>query len=259
MKFKKLHASGNDFIVFGNPYISTPPDPDLIVILCDRHYGIGCDKAVCITSSSTADYFMHVFDPSGREIEFSGNALSCSAKYVTDCGFYKKRSFSVETPCGVRSVKMDNSDITVEIGTPTVIEKSALNISGVSLPYYYVTVGSPHCVVFLTYGLDDREFNYFGSTIAKHPIFPNGVNVEFACLTSNNRIIMRVWDRGIGETSSSSAGSCACAAAAQTESLCGNIVQVYQQGGIITVETNNCGNMFTTVNCKTIFSGIYLQ
>ena len=259
MKFQKLQALGNDLIVFGNPYVNNIPRQDYITRLCDRHYGIGCDYAVYISISKTADYFMHVFNPKGYEVETLGNALRCSAKYVADCGFFKKRSFSVETLSGINDVMINNDDITVEIGKVAIIENSVLNISGVSLPYYYVSVGAPHCVVFLTYGLDDREFNYFGNAIEHHPIFQKEVNVEFACITSNNRIVMRAWERGIGETLSSSDGSCACAAVAQNENLCGNIVQVYQPGGIINVETNDCGSMFITGNCETVFSGIYLH
>ncbi len=211
-----------------------------------------------ISSSKTADYFMHVYNPDGFEAEICGNALRCSAKYVVDCGFFRKRNFTVETKSGVRSIYVEDENITVEIGKAVVVESGVLDISGVSLPYHSVSTGNPHCVVFLTYGLGDREFNYFGNAIEHHPIFPNGTNVEFACITDNGRIVMRVWERGIGETLSCSTGSCACVAAAQREGLCGNIVDVYQPGGVITVETKECGNMFITGKATTVFKGDFL-
>ncbi|MBE6691746.1 MAG: diaminopimelate epimerase [Ruminococcaceae bacterium] len=259
MNFHKIHALGNDFVVFGTPNQHKLPNPEFIRIICDRHYGIGCDCAVFICGSENADYFMHVYNPDGFEAEICGNALRCSAKYVSDSGFFKKRIFTVETKSGIRTVSVDGDHITAEIGRASIIDHGNLDVSGVSLPYYSVSMGNPHCVIFLTYGIDDREFEHFGSSIEHHPLFPNGTNVEFACVTNNNRIVMRVWERGIGETLSCSTGSCACVAAAQYENLCGNNVQVYQPGGIINVETRNCGNMFINGGCTTSFKGTFIQ
>lgn len=255
MQFCKMQALGNDFVIFGNPSQQTCPKKEFIQFLCNRHYGVGGDCAIYISASEKADYFMHVYNPDGFEAEICGNALRCSAKYVCDCGFFKKRSFIAETRSGIRELKVNGDIITAEIGKPEIINKGELDISGISLPYISVSLGNPHCVIFVTYGLHDSEFNHYGYHIEHHPLFPQGTNVEFACITDNDRIVMRVWERGIGETLSCSTGSCACVAAAQHEGLCGNSVQVYQPGGIIQVETRQHGNMYITGKCVNVFKG----
>ncbi len=255
MQFFKIQALGNDFVIFGSPNQQIMPTQKQIKHICDRHYGVGCDCAVFISKSNNADYFMHVFNPDGFEAEICGNALRCSAQYISECGYFKKKSLSAETLSGTRSIRIDQSSVTTEIGKANIISKGQMNVHDSLLDYTYISMGNPHCVIFLTYGLNDDEFTHFGKAIEHHPLFPDGANVEFICITDNNRIVMRVWERGIGETKSCSTGSCAAVAAAIDEGLCSNSVQVYQPGGMIEVETRECGNMFITGKCKTVFKG----
>ena len=197
---------------------------------------------------------MHVYNPDGFEAEICGNALRCSAQYVAECGFFKKRSFVAETRSGPRALMVNDNIITAEIGTPRILNKGWLDVQGVSLPFISISLGNPHCVVFCS-NLNDNDFYTLGPEIENHPYFPEGTNVEFAAISSGNKIAMRVWERGIGETLSCSTGSCACVAAAMHEGLCDGTVQVHQPGGIITVDTRNCGNMFISGICKTVFKG----
>lgn len=254
MQFYKMQSLGNDFIVFGSPAQTTLPKDEYIRFLCDRHYGIGADCAVFIGASDRADFFMHVYNPDGFEAEICGNALRCSSQYVAECGFFRKRYFVAETHSGIRSLKVDNEDITTEIGVPHILNKGWLDICGMSLPYTSVSLGNPHCVVFCS-NLSNDDFFVLGPAIENHLLFPEGTNVEFAAVTNGNKIAMRVWERGIGETLSCSTGSCACAAAAIDEGLCEGKIHVHQPGGIIEVETRSCGNMFITGSCKTVFKG----
>lgn len=254
MQFYKMQALGNDFIVFGSPAKTTLPKSEKIRFLCNRHYGIGADCAVFIGNSGNADFFMHVFNPDGLEAEICGNALRCSAQYVSEKGFFRKKSFIAETRSGARSLKINQSNVTAEIGVPRVINKGWLDIEGISLPYTSVSLGNPHCVIFCS-NLSNDDFYRLGPKLENHPLFPEGTNVEFAAVSSGNKIAMRVWERGIGETLSCSTGSCACVAAAMNEGICENNVEVHQPGGIIQVETKGCGNMFITGSCKTVFKG----
>ncbi len=258
MQFYKIQALGNDFVVFGGPSKSKTPDNKLIRLLCSRRYGVGADCAIFISKSDNADYFMHVYNPDGFEAEICGNALRCSAKYVTDCGYFKKKLITVETLSGLRILKINENSITAQIGSPEIISKGCLEVSGVTLPYTAVSMGNPHCVIFTNYGLSDDVFNHYGYAIEHHPMFPEGTNVEFASVNDNERIVMRVWERGIGETLSCSTGSCACVAAAQFDGLCGSKVQVYQPGGIIEVETDENETMYITGKCEIVFKGNFL-
>lgn len=254
MRFTKIQAMGNDFVFFGSPSAITLPNPELIKHICDRHYGIGADCAVFIQKSKAADYFMHVYNPNGFEAEMCGNALRCSAEYVKRNGYYSKQSLTVETKSGIRSVKHSENTVTTEIGRARIIEKGTLHISGIGLPYTFLNLGNPHCVIFVP-AINDEEFNHFAPLIESNENFEHGANVEFATPLNENTLSMRVWERDIGETLSCTTGSCACAAAALHEGLCGSNVKIEQKGGIINVNIRECGNIFVTGECRTVFSG----
>lgn len=258
MKFLKIHAFGNDFVVFGNPSSFTQPTKNLISALCDRHYGVGADCAIFVGKSKNCDYSMHVYNPDGFEAEMCGNALRCAAKYVHLKGFFKKKSFICETLSGVRSVKIEDDTITTEIGKPEILNIGSLEINDMCLPYTFISLGNPHCVVF-TASLNDEEFEYLGPAIENHILFPEGTNVEFAAITDNNRIAMRVWERGIGETLSCVTGSCACVAAAHNRLKMSSSVNVFQKGGIVTVDVTETGDMFVTGKCTAVFEGEFYK
>lgn len=257
MQFTKMQALGNDFCVFGSPNGNALPQKDIIKLMCNRHYGVGCDCAVYISRSTVADYFMHVYNPDGFEAEMCGNALRCSSKYVCDSGFFSKRTLVVETASGTRAVNVTGDTVCAEIGKATIIEKNVVVVAGVAFRYVYVSVGNPHCVVFPS-NLSDYEFSFFGKAIENHPNFPNGTNVEFITAINAEDISMRVWERGIGETLSCATGSCACAAAVGAIYGPKRIYRVKQPGGTLEVEHRDSGSMFINGECKNVFKGTLL-
>lgn len=249
-----MHALGNDFCVFGSPTEKKLPDKDLICKICDRHYGVGCDCAVFVGYSNESDYFMHVYNPDGFEAEICGNALRCSAKYVCDSGYFSKKHLNVQTRAGSRNVLVEKSAITTEIGIPHIEKASTINIAGINIPFVSVSLGNPHCVVFVN-ELTNDEFNFLGRRIENHPNFPEGTNVEFAFVSSNGSIEMRVWERGIGETLSCTTGSCACFAVAKHLGFEEDTCDVIQPGGTLKVISNEDGYLSVTGNCTTVFKG----
>ena len=258
MNFYKIHAMGNDFCVFGSPFDKNVPDKEFICNICDRHYGVGCDCAVFIGRSDVADYFMHVYNPNGFEAEICGNALRCSAKYICENGYFKKRNFAVQTNSGIKNVSFGEDGITTEIGNAIVNEVNYINVAGVNIPYVSISFGNPHCVVFVK-ELTDEDFAFLGKSIENHPNFPFGTNVEFAYISNQNTIEMRVWERGIGETHSCTTGSCACVAAANHLGHSFTECDVIQRGGTITVYTDENGIMSVTGDCTTVFKGTLLK
>ncbi len=257
MNFWKMESLGNDFIVFGSPSNATLPNKNLITRISDRKYGVGADCVICISSAKDADFGMHVYNPNGFEAEICGNALRCTAKYIADNGFYKKRTYYVATNSGIRALVNNNDNITVEIGHADILKNGILEVCGKTFEYFSVSVGNPHCVIFVS-SISDELVYYFGRAIENHPLFPNGTNVEFANIISDDEIEIRIWERGIGETLSCSTGSCAVVEAARHQLKIAPFVRVKQPGGIIEVETKSCGNMFITGRCNTVFKGNYL-
>lgn len=254
MQFFKMQSMGNDFVVFGSPSSAKCPNADKIAQLCDRRYGVGADCAIFIAKSKCNDYSMHVYNPDGFEAEICGNALKCSAKYVTERGYFKRKQLFAETLSGTRELYIEGNCVNAQIGTPRIIENGCLDLYGMSLPYTLVDMGNPHCVVFLSQ-LTNELFLLLGPFIEKHKNFPNGTNVEFASIIDEHNIKMRVWERGIGETLSCITGSCACVAAASYFGICENEVSVHQRGGIADIKIEKNGCLTTKGEVHTVFTG----
>ena len=80
-------------------------------------------------------------------------------------------------------------------------------------------MGNPHCVVFAdpdTVGVEE-----VGRQFENHPVFPDRVNTEFVKVLGRNKLKMRVWERGSGETFACGTGACASAVAAVLNGYCG--------------------------------------
>lgn len=257
MYFSKIEACGNDFCIFGSPISTFSPTAEYIRKICDRHFGIGCDCAVCISRSENADYFMHVYNPDGFEAEICGNALRCSAQYVYECGYFNKKVLTAETLAGVRSIQRKDNMYKVCLGKPQVCEKGILNVSGATIPYFLIDTGNPHCVVFVEH-ISDDEFYRYGNELSCNPHFKNGTNVEFARIIGCGEIEIRVWERGIGETLSCSTGSCAAYVAANEISEMSNECAIRQKGGTIKAEIDSHGRIYISGGCNTIFKGKFL-
>ena len=104
MRFTKMHGCGNDY-VYINCFRETVESPgELAKAVSNRHFGIGSDGLVLICPSDKADCRMRMFNPDGSESEMCGNAVRCVAKYVYDRNIIHKKSVTVETLAGIRTV-----------------------------------------------------------------------------------------------------------------------------------------------------------
>lgn len=217
MKFTKMNGLGNDYVFIdeSNGYI---PDPaGMAVILSDRHRGVGSDGIVLIGRSETADCRMRMYNADGSEGETCGNALRCIGKYLFDKGLIKKHALSVQTKAGIARIYIvDNNGtaarIKVNMGRCTFVDNydtpQAIDTSIGRYYGYAVTIGNPHFVIF-TAGLTDRLMTA-GKEIADNAVsFPHGTNVEFVKVTDDDRLEMRVYERGTGETQACGSGAAA--------------------------------------------------
>ena len=72
--------------------------------------------------------------------------------------------------------------------------------------------------------------------IENHPLFPERTNVGFAELRAHDRIGLRVWERGVGETKACGTGACAALVAAARRNLVGRRATVELTGGDLEVD-----------------------
>ena len=222
MKFTKMQGIGNDYLYF----FEEPPVnvKELSIRLSDRHFGIGSDGLIYISKSEIADFRMRIFNADGSEAKMCGNGIRCVAKYVYTKGYTDKTELKIETESGIREIKLNVSGdkvdaVSVNIGKVIVSDPVTLEIDGISYSLRPVSVGNPHVVM-----VTDQEGlilpEKIGAKIEHHPLFPGGVNAEFVQIIDENRIRMRVWERGSGVTMACGTGACASVAACAEAGLC---------------------------------------
>ncbi len=200
MHFTKMHGLGNDYLyVYGD----VPQNiAELSTKLSERHFGAGSDGMIYICPSDTADFKMRIFNADGSEAKMCGNGIRCVGKYVYDKGYTDKTSLKVETLSGIKYVdlKTDNGkvkSVTVNMGKSIAEDELTLNIAGNTVVCTPVSVGNPHAVIFVQ-DINTVPLTTLGPMIEHCAYFPDGVNVEFVQVLSENELRMRVWDRGNG-------------------------------------------------------------
>jgi diaminopimelate epimerase len=285
VKFSKLQATGNDFIlVDARSGAGERNTAKLARAICDRHFGVGADGLMLAQNSTTADLKMRLFNSDGSEAEVSGNGLRCFAKYVIEGGLVGKmpsavgqdnQPLTVETLAGVRTVKVhlsgnkvDRAD--VNMGAPRFRSEEIpvkvkvdiipildypLALDGKELAVCLLSVGNPHAISFLSTSLAGFPLSEMGPRVETHPIFPQKTNFEVARVLSREKIEARVWERGVGETLACGSGACAIAAAARLLDYIGHTVDIMLAGGTLTVSWDGVGEMLLSGPVEEVFAG----
>lgn len=274
MRFTKMHGAGNDYIYVD--CFREPPPKDIVgtaVAVSDRHTGIGGDGLVLISPSECADARMRMFNADGSEAEMCGNAIRCVAKFVYDRGIAKKSELKVETGRGVLTMQLNAGrdglidQVRVNMGAP-ILEAALiptllpghppadvpLEVDGKILHVTCVSMGNPHCVTFVD-EVNDNWVLRVGPQIEHHIAFPRRVNAEFIQIVSPTEFIMRVWERGSGETMACGTGACAAAVAAAITGRTERTVTAHLRGGDLKLEWSADGNVFMTGPAAEVFSG----
>lgn len=217
-RFTKMQGLGNDFVVLDGPLQLSSEE---VVEICDRRFGIGADGVLVVSNGDPIS--MDYWNADGSPAEMCGNGLRCVARYGYDRGWAMDRNFAVQTPVGVRGVRVLEDRVEAELGRPVL---GATHTFG-DLEFQLVDMGNPHAVAFVD---DPAAADVVGIGEALQPEFPNGVNVEFASLRDEG-VAMRVWERGVGETLACGTGIAAVAAVAAERHRVANPVSVSVPGG----------------------------
>ena len=259
MRFTKMHGLGNDYIYVYGP---VPDDiEDLSKRLSDRHKGIGGDGMIYISPSGCADFAMRIFNADGSEGAMCGNGIRCVGKYVYDKGYTDKKELRIETKSGIRTVRLATvlgrvTGASVDMGYAWPGEDMKLSLPCGEVSCVPVSVGNPHAVVFCE-DADSVPMERDGKALSGHPAFPGGVNAEFVHVEGENRIRMRVWERGSGMTMACGTGACASAAAAVKKGYCrpGTPVTVVLDGGELEITVGDDRGVTMTGPAETVFEG----
>ncbi len=279
IEFSKMHGLGNDFIFIDtrNTLISFSDDDleKLSVRLCNRNYGIGADGMVVIAESGAHDARFIIYNSDGSRARMCGNAIRCLAWLVYERDSDKKTELEVETdsgivyPCLVPDMEGRNHMIRVNMGKPEfspekipchfskpVVRDEIIETGSGRFRISAVSMGNPHAVIFMDVP-EKTSIAEIGRDIENHHLFPRRTNVEFIKKLSDTEIIMRVWERGAGETLACGTGACAAAVVCIDSKITGNRVTVHLEGGDLEVEWDGKdGNVYMTGPAVHVFDGV---
>jgi diaminopimelate epimerase len=259
MHFTKMHGLGNDYLyVYGEV-----PDniEEVSKRLSDRHFGAGSDGMIYITPSNIADFKMRIFNADGSEAKMCGNGIRCVGKYVYDKGYTDKKTLTVETLSGIKTLKLDVScgkvkSVSVDMGQAVPGEDMTLNIDGEAIVLTPVSVGNPHAVIFVE-NVEKAPLFTLGPKIEHHAAFPDGVNVEFVQVLGDGELRMKVWERGSGVTMACGTGACACAAAAVKKKYCVSCkpISLHLDGGSLRITVTSGDKVTMTGPAEFVYEG----
>jgi len=171
----------------------------------------------------------------------SGNGMRCLAQAAVQCALVAPPTFTVVTGGGVRTVAYaqggdpDTAWATVGMGRAELGENQPQKFGDRKVRT--VDMGNPHLVMFGP-DLDDVDVAGIGAHL--QTVYEGGVNVEFITTGDEpDHLVLRVFERGVGETQACGTGSAAAAAAAHSWGLVGRNVAVHNPGGTLEVNLDD--------------------
>ena len=274
MIFTKMHGLRNDYVCINCFRERVEDPPGFARTLCDRHYGIGADGLILICPSKVSDFKMEIYNSDGSVAGMCGNGIRCLGKYVYDYRLTGKETLSIETKSGIRNMHLHIQDgkacgAMVDMGVPRLnahsipilsekdlvindpieVQKKNYRMTGISM-------GNPHAVIFLE-EINGISLEETGRELEFHPRFPERANIEFCHVTARDRMEIRVWERGVGETLACGTGACAAVVASVLNDLTDEEVIVKLLGGELSVRWDRKVNhVFLEGPAVKVFDGV---
>ncbi len=265
-----MHGLGNDFVVIDALRQAVALDAAAIRRLADRRLGVGCDQVLLVESPRLpgTDFHYRIFNADGSEVEQCGNGARCFARFVRDQGLTDRTEIPVGTASGaIRLFAEPDGQVRVDMGVPILdparipflAEREAptydLEVAGERLTIGAVSMGNPHAVLLVD-DTDTAPVARLGPRIESHPRFPQRVNAGFMQVVAPERIRLRVYERGTGETLACGTGACAAVVSGRTRGLLGRRVQVSLPGGVLMIEWPGPGQpVVMTGPAQRVFAG----
>lgn len=259
MKFTKAHAYGNDFLYVLESDAGVAPADALARTVCDRHAGIGADGLI-LYSKTTAGAAMRLFNADGSPSEVSGNGVRGLAAILLQDDPRSDAEVTIATGAGEKQltrigVEGSRQIFRAAMGRPRDIEQRDLVAGGEQLRIVSLNIGNPQCLVLGPLP-DEERFQRLGAALERHAAFPEGTNVEFVHVERPDRIRIRIWERGVGPTSSSGTGSCGSLVAAASFGGAARDATVVAPGGSQRVEWRDEG-VYLTGWAEILFDGVW--
>ena len=281
-QFTKFHGLGNDYLVLEAEQVSEVADlGEFARRICNRHYGAGGDGIAIIgkLKGDEADFSCRIFNPDGSEAGLSGNGTRCAVAYLYYKGLWTKDELLLSTRTGLKRYflrgqpapgkflfeselgqpKFDSQSIPMSIRPPLEqVIRYPLPVDGEPVPITAMQMGNPNCCIFVD-DFDALNWRKMGKAIEVHPQFPDRTNVVFVRVVQRDLIELRIWERGVGETTASGTCSCAGAVAAMINEKADRDVRVLMEGGEVRINWRADGQVVITGTAEVVYSGQWLQ
>ncbi len=247
--FTKMHGLGNDFVVIDGTGQAVRLTPAQIRHIADRRRGVGCDQLLLVERSEREDclFRYRIYNADGGEVDQCGNGARCFARFVRVRGLTTATEIPVYTAAGrLKLIVNPDDSVTVNMGrprlTPAEIPFEAqqqaadypLSLDGQTHTIGAVSLGNPHAVLRVD-AVDSAPVATLGAAIETHPRFPARVNVGFMQVMTRDRIRLRVFERGAGETQACGSGACAAVVVGRVQGLLDETVTTELTGGNLVV------------------------
>lgn len=280
--FCKFHGFGNDYIVMEHDLIPENVRlADLAKSICHRHTGAGADGIAVVRSDriphaadSPADFFCEIVNPDGSIAGFSGNGTRCAVSYVYYKKLWDEPNLRLKTRSGVKNYRLiDEIDpghywFEAEIGQPKFgssdipfvstqpredVLHQSVTVNGRTFNVCGVNVGNPVACLFVD--SFEEEWREIGKTLETHPVFPERANIVFVRVVDDENLEIKIWERGVGETSSS--GTCVSGAAALSAYIgyTGRKLSVHTDGGVTEFVWRDDGEIVITGRADLAYCG----
>ena len=224
--FAKMHSLSNDFMIVD---LTVHPMLEEVVrkhvrSWSDRRTGVGFDQLLVVlpTDHANADFRCLVLNADGTEAEQCGNGIRCAARYMErfarGIGTERELIFLVGESLS-RVLLIDDIMTSAELCVPFVTTNHSLRM-GWSVNVVPVNVGNPHAVIFSD-NVTIADVNGIGEEMQKLAEFPHQVNVGFLQVVNETHGYLRVYERGVGETSACGSAAAAAMVAAQVAGFWG--------------------------------------
>ncbi|QTM69421.1 diaminopimelate epimerase [Buchnera aphidicola (Hormaphis cornu)] len=274
MNFSKMHSLSNDFVIINNINSTINITSKIVRRLSNRRTGIGFDQFLIIEKPIDlyCDFYYRIFNADGYEVNQCGNGARCFAYFIFLKKLTNKKNIHIATKQKYMTISNINTNkILVNIGIPVFIPKEipclvsgyrkiySIIINDRRIQFSIVSVGNPHCIIQVE-NINNIPINTLGPIIERHALFPEKTNVGFMEIVTKNKINLRVYERGVGETKACGSGACAAVAVGINLKLLNKDVQVDLLGGSLKISwAGNKSSMYMEGPATYVYDGfIYI-
>lgn len=281
VEFIKFHGYGNDYIVIEAAELTGVANlGEFARQICNRHYGAGADGIAVVSrpEDTDADFRVRIFNPDGSEAGLSGNGTRCAAAYLYYQNLWTDAELRLSTRSGVKRYfrraetgpgqyifaselgqpKLDSASVPLLSEQPMdPVVEYPLNVNGQTISITALQMGNPNCCIFVD-DFDALDWRTVGRAIETHRQFPDRTNVTFVRVLNRAQIELRIWERGVGETTASGTCSCAAAVASMVNGKTDRQVTALTEGGQVEIHWREDNEVVITGSAAVVYRGEWL-